>query len=129
MGDNIYKWYVASSFDDEVYAGKYDDRESALASAKAEYGDAPFVLIEADKTVVKPTVRPGFFIDQILEDLEEGNPECWGEDGADGAWGDLGALDKAIEKAVADWLLAHPPKTFAVDQFRTIEGFNGAPTE
>jgi hypothetical protein len=126
MGNKIFKWYVAGAVDDEVFNSKHNTREEALASAQAEYGEDPFVLIEADPSVVKANLSTEWVIEKILEDLEENNEQCWGEDGPDNPWGDTKPLEKAIEKAVADWLIACPPKTFCVDEFRTTEAFNGA---
>lgn len=126
MGDKNYKWYVAGSVDAEYFTSQSDTRDEALAQARSEYGDDPFVLIEADKSVVKPNINPEWIVEKIIEDLAENNPECWGEDGDEGAWGDAMALESAIQQTVADWLQNHPPKTFCVDHFRTTEFFNGA---
>ncbi|MCZ7855011.1 hypothetical protein O9X81_00110 [Agrobacterium salinitolerans] len=126
MGDKNYKWYVAGSVDAEYFTSQSDTREDALAQAKSEYRDDPFVLIEADKSVVKPSINSDWIVEKIIEDLAENNPECWGEDGDEGAWGDTQALESAIQQTVSDWLQNHPPKTFCVDHFRTTEFFNGA---
>lgn len=126
MGDKNYKWYVAGSVDAEYFTSQSDTREDALAQAKSEYGDDPFVLIEADKSVVKPNINSDWIVEKIIEDLAENNPECWGEDGDEGAWGDTLALERAIQQTVADWLNEHPPTTFCVDHFRATEFFNGA---
>lgn len=126
MGDRNYKWYVASSVDAEYFTSQSDTREDALAQAKSEYGDDPFVLIEADKSVVKPNFNSDNIVSEIIEDLAENNSECWGDDGDEGAWGDTLALENAIQQIVADWLKENPPKTFCVDHFRTTEFFNGA---
>ncbi|WP_025593832.1 hypothetical protein [Agrobacterium tumefaciens] len=126
MGDKNYKWYVAGSVDAEYFTSQSDTRAEALAQAKSEYGDDPFVLIEADKSVVKPNINSDWIVEKIIEDLAENNPECWGDDGDEGAWGDTLALERAIQQTVADWLKDHPPKTFCVDHFRTTEFFNGA---
>ncbi|POO54359.1 hypothetical protein CPJ18_02355 [Agrobacterium rosae] len=126
MGDRNYKWYVAGSVDAEIFTSQSDTREDALAQAKSEYGDDPFVLIEADKSVVKPNFDADNIVSEIIEELAENNYDCWGDDGDEGAWGDTSSLERAIEKAVADWLTDVPPKTFCVDHFRNTEFFNGA---
>lgn len=126
MGDKNFKWYVAGSIDAEIFSSKHDDRDDALATAKSEYGDGPFVLIEADKSVVKANLSTDWLVDKIIEDLAENNCECWGEEGDEGAWSGLVELDRAIHQTIADWLIEHPPKTFSVDEFRTTEFFNGA---
>lgn len=126
MGDRNYKWYVAGSVDAEISTSQSDTREDALAQAKSEYGDDPFVLIEADKSVVKPNFDADNIVSKIIEELAENNSDCWGDDGDEGAWGDTSSLERAIEKAVADWLIEIPPSTFCVDHFRTTEFFNGA---
>ncbi|MBY5553759.1 hypothetical protein J0664_05890 [Rhizobium leguminosarum] len=128
MGDKNFKWYVASSVDAEIFSSKHDDREDALNTAKSEYGDDPFVLIEADQSVVKPNLNTDWIVEKIIEDLEENNPECWGEDGPDDPWKNIPGLEAAIQAAVAKWLIDNPPRTFCVDEFRTTEAFNGATT-
>ncbi|NTF69408.1 hypothetical protein [Rhizobium rhizogenes] len=128
MGDKNFKWYVADSIEAEIFNSKHDTREEAIKEGYSFYGKDPFVIIEADNTVVKPTFNSDDIVSEILESLEENNQECWWEDGADGAWAETKQLELAIEKAVADWLTSHPPKTFCVDEFRTTEFFNGATT-
>lgn len=128
MGDKIFKWYVADSIDAELFHSKHDTREEALAEGYGVFADEPFVLIEADKAVVKPTFNSDWVVETILNELEENNPECWGEDGVDDGWGTTDNLRDAIEKAVADWLEDDPPRTFSIDECRTTEGFNGAKT-
>jgi hypothetical protein len=126
MGDKNFKWYVADSIDAELFHSQHDTREEALAEGRGIFGDYPFVLIEADKAVVKPVINTDWLTETLLEQLEENNPECWSEDGADGAWQDIPALERLLEEAVAKWLTDHPPRTFCVDDFRTTEFLNGA---
>lgn len=126
MGNKIYKWYVADSINAEIYNSKHDTREDALAAANAEFGSDPFVLIEADKSVVAPIFSEDYVAEIIMEQLEENNPECWGEDGAVNAFGN--GLPAVLREAVDKWLTANPPRTHAVDDMRTVESFNGART-
>lgn len=126
MGDKNFKWYVADSVDAEQFHSKHDTREEAIKEGYGVYGDDPFVLIEADGSVVKPNFNVDWVVDTILEDLDENNPECWSEDGSEDAWQNIPALAASIEKAVEDWLIANPPRTFCVDEFRATEFFNGA---
>ncbi|MDO3431153.1 hypothetical protein QWJ46_00500 [Rhizobium sp. CBN3] len=126
MGDKIFKWCVADSIDADVFHSRHDTREDALKEGYGVYDKDPFVLIEADRSVVKPNFHADWLIETLLEQLEEGNQECWGDDGADGAWQDIPALERLLQEAVAKWLVDHPPKTFCVDEFRTTEFFNGA---
>lgn len=128
MGDKVFKWYVSDSVDAEFFHSKHETRDEAEKEGYAAYGDDPFVLIEADKMVVKPNFDIDGVVERILENLEEYNIECWSEDGPEDAWGEIKPLEQALEKAVADWLLAHPPRTFCVDEFRTVEHFNARPS-
>ncbi|WP_313666135.1 hypothetical protein [Shinella sp.] len=126
MGDKVFKWYVAESMESELFHSVHDTREEALAEGYGVFSDDPFVLIEADKTVVKPTFNSDWVVETIITELEENNPECWSDDGAEDAWGTTANLRDAIEKAVADWLEDDPPRTFCIDECRSIEGLNGA---
>jgi len=124
MGDKNYRWYLAHAEDAEIFDGVHDTREEALSAGVAMYGADPFVLLEADKAVARPDFNADWVIDTILEQLEESNVECWGEDGVDDGWGDVAVLRSNLEKAVADWLLSDPPRTFCVDHVRTCDRIN-----
>lgn len=78
-GDGVFKWFYAYSEDAETWMGRCDTRDDAIAQGKAEYDD-DFWITEADSAKVSFDI---FDTDRILEDYEEANIECWGEDGPD----------------------------------------------
>ncbi|WP_312412011.1 hypothetical protein [Shinella sp.] len=125
MGDKNFKWWFADSEDAEFYRGPFDTREDAIAAGESELDGYPFHIVEADKTVMSSYVDGEEYAEKIMEDLTERNEECWGEDGPDDPWGEYSnphrSLGNAIERAVADWLEAHPGKTWSFHEMRNGE--------
>ena len=82
MGDNNFKWWWAiGTSQPESYNGPCDTREQAIAEAQADDGNVHgFVIVEADRSVPDCKI---FDAGRMLEDYDEHNLECWGEDGAD----------------------------------------------
>jgi hypothetical protein len=108
MGDGKFHWYYAvGTTEPEHYYGKCDTREQAIAQARADDGDLyGFVIIEADRSV--PTCKV-FDADNILEQFQEYNEECWGEDGME-----LGEtpeqrrdLEEMLAAAMDAWFVKH----------------------
>lgn len=117
MGDKNFKWWIADSEDAEIFHGPYEDREEAIHVGETDFDGEPFYIVEADKTVMSGYIDGESYAERIMEDLIERNDECFGEDGPDDPWTDYEKphrdLGNAIEKAVADWLAAHPGKTWS----------------
>lgn len=125
MGDKNFKWWAADSEDAEIFRGPYDSRKEAVQVGEEYHEGAPFYIVEADKTVMSSYVDGESYAERIMEDLIERNDECWGEDGPGDPWAAYEkphqSLGNAIEKAVADWLAAHPGKTWSFHEMRNGE--------
>lgn len=125
MGDKNFKWWVADAEDAEIFHGPYGDRDEAIQVGEADFDGEPFYIVEADKTVMSSYVDGEAWAERIMEDLIERNEECFGEDGPDDPWAEYDkphqSLGNAIEKAVADWLAAHPGKTWSFHDMRNGE--------
>lgn len=126
MGDGNFKWYAASGSDPESYHIVEDTREAAIQAARNdEFED--FTIVEADKSLMSPNVDGDWYAERIMEDLGERNEECFGEDGPDDPWSGDGTaaadLSKAIEATVAEWLKAHPGRTWSFGSTRNEEYF------
>lgn len=100
-GDGVFKWWWAvGTSEPEIYHGPCDTREEAIDTARGDYGaELGFVIVEADRSV--PTCNI-FDSDRVLEDYEEHNEECWGEDGAD--LGPSGEQQRDLENMLRDTL-------------------------
>jgi hypothetical protein len=125
VGDKNFKWWAADSEDSEVYQGPYETREEAIQVGETDFDGEPFYITEADKSVMRVSLNSDWFSERIMEELCENNEECFGEDGPDDPWGAYenphGSLGKAVEKAVEEWLAAHPAKTWTFDTQRNGE--------
>lgn len=122
MGDKNFKWWCGGGKEPEVYFGPFDSRDDAMGKARAEYPDGHFTICEADKAVLSFDM---FAADRLLEDFEEHNNECWGEDGMDVCL--KPTEERALEKHMADafrsWLEASSemPVAWAIGETRTEE--------
>lgn len=116
MGDKNFKWWAADSEDAEIFQGPYADREEAIQVGTCDFDGEPFYIVEADKSVMTCNIDGESFAERIMEELCENNEECFGEDGPDDPWSEYAlphkALGDLIEKAVAEWLVAMPGKTW-----------------
>lgn len=69
-------WY---SNNEESYQGPCGSREEAISTGFHEYGGEGWLyIVEATQAVPGTDI---FDFDRVLEDFEERNEECWGEDG------------------------------------------------
>ncbi len=129
-GDGKFKWWCARNEDDEYYHGPRETRDEiiALGMAKLDDGETEtFHIMECDKSMVTYSgVDDADIANTVIEDLSEGNPECWGEDGYDDAWSDLEISDlaSAIKSAIETWLDKTPATTFSIGNCRTDEIIN-----
>lgn len=98
-----FKWYWAAGSSPDTFNGQCDTREQAIAEAEADDNciERGFTIIEAAPAVVRFDC---FDSERVLEELEEHNLECWGEDGMD-----LGGTDeqrKELEQMLSATLVA-----------------------
>jgi hypothetical protein len=77
--DGIFKWYWGSGPEPECMWGAEDTRDAILRVARLEAG-GPFLIQCADKALPSTSC---FDADQVIEQYEEHNEGCWGEDGAE----------------------------------------------
>lgn len=122
-GDGIFKWYWGYGSEPESYYGEEDSREAILQVAYDESDGRAFTIIEADKSI--PTFNI-FDADRVIEDYEERNEECWGEDGFDG--GLPSKLKRELEVRLSNtfkrWMEKHGlTKTWAFGTSRNQEYF------
>lgn len=127
MGDGIFKWYVGRGAQPENYTSTCDSRDEAIEVGRNEYhadGDG-FTICEADKAVLGANFSEDSIAERIIEDLEESNHECWGEDGPDDPWpaGAKADLEQRLRATVAAWLKAFPPTTWRFGVERNEEFF------
>jgi len=80
MGDKNFNWWAGYGKQPESYAGPFATRDEAMIEGHARWPDGGITICEADKSVLSFDM---FAADRLLEDFEEHNLECWGEDGAD----------------------------------------------
>lgn len=80
MGDKNFKWWAGGGQQPEGYSGPFGTREEALARGRADYPEGHFTICEADKGDIRFDM---FAADRLMEEFEEHNLECWGEDGMD----------------------------------------------
>lgn len=105
---NPFKWFCAQHSDSESWHGAFDSRDEAVAEGLLNY-DIGFWIVEANKAVPSAHI---FDAGSVLEDFEESNVECWGEDGAEinynGNNPDEVSASKRLEQylgdALAKWL-------------------------
>ncbi len=125
MGDKNFKWWVSDSEDAEIFSGPYDSRDASISEGESLYEGEQFYIVEADKTVMSSYVDGEAYAERIMEDLCERNGDCFGEDGPDDPWASYdkpqNSLGRAIERAVSDWLAAHPGKTWSFADMRNGE--------
>lgn len=107
MSDGIFLWYWGYGEEPEVCYGAEDTREAILQVARTESDGAGFTILEADKAT---TSTDCFDADQVLEQYEEHNIECWSEDGADFPTCSIEAkreLEQALATALQAWMEKH----------------------
>ncbi|ABF71332.1 p080 [Rhizobium phage 16-3] len=125
MGDKNFKWWAADSEDAEIFQGPYDSREEAIQVGETDFDGESFYVVEADKSVMSANIDGEALAERIMEELCDNNEECFGEDGPDDPWAKYDkphrSLSNAIEKAVEDWLAAHPGKTWSFGTMRNGE--------
>jgi hypothetical protein len=104
--DGEFKWYYGCGKQPEVYYAGGDTREQTLAQAWSEYPEGGFSIIEGDKATPSFDCFRG---DRVLEDYEEHNEECWGEDGAeiDATAGQCRELEVALAATLQAWMDKH----------------------
>lgn len=131
MGDKNFKWWIADSEDAEIFRGPYDSREEAIQVGECDFEGEDFYVVEADKSVMSGYVDGESYAERIMEDLIDRNDDCFGEDGPDDPWAEYEkphqSLGNAIEKAVRDWLIAHPGKTWSFGTMRNGEDIAARP--
>lgn len=107
MSDRQFKWYWGYGEEPDVFYGGEDSRDAILQVARRECDGEGFSIVEADKSV--PDF--GFFdADQVLEQYDEHNIECWSEDGPD--FPDIKLevkreLEKALGATLKRWMDKH----------------------
>lgn len=130
-GNGKFKWYAGHGKEPDYFRVCEDTREAAIQAALDEKYDDPsydgFTITQADKSLMSPRIDYEPFAEHIMETLEEGNDDCFGEDGPDEPWAQdnkaMPALEKALEDAVTKWLTAHPGRTDTFGQQRNTEYF------
>lgn len=124
MGDKNFKWWAGGGSQPESYAGPFDSRELALTEGRERWPDGDFSILEADKAVISFNM---FAYDRLLEDFEEHNLECWGEDGPDICLtSEQGrSLEQHMAAALKAWLEQSDemPVAWAIDETRNEEYF------
>lgn len=125
MGDKNFKWWAADSEDAEIFQGPYDSREEAIQVGETDFDGESFYVVEADKSVMSANFDGERYAERIMEDMIENNGECFNEYGEADPWAKYDkphrSLGNAIEKAVEDWLAAHPGKTWSFGTMRNGE--------
>lgn len=123
---NPFHWYWGYGQEPEIFYGACATREEALAKAKADKDalEEGFTVVEASKLSAKHNI---FSADNIIEQYEEHNVECWDEDGSqinpdDEAKRELEAL---LEQALDTWMDLHDAHGHAIgfDEMRNDEYF------
>ena len=80
MSDGKFLWYWGYGEEPEACYGGENTREAILQVARLEADGEGFTIVEADKSVAGFDC---FDADNVLEQYEDRNEECWGEDGPD----------------------------------------------
>ena len=80
MTDGRFHWYWGYGVEPEVMYGQEDTRDAILQVARLESDGAAFTIVEADKQVPDCNI---FDAGRVLEDYDDHNEECWGEDGSE----------------------------------------------
>lgn len=123
-GDGNFKWYWAGAEDAERWHGNEDSREAAIVAGRSEFGRDEFWICECDKAVMTANFHEDFIAERIMDDLTECNEECFDEEFDGEAWPQKDAaceLEKAIQKAVEEWLVRFPAKTWCFGETRSHE--------
>lgn len=95
-GDGKFGWYWGHGREPDGMYGPEETRDAILQVARLECDGDGFTICEADKSV------PAFDIFDaatVMEQYEEHNIECWGEDGPDIAL--TPAAERELEAALA----------------------------
>lgn len=105
-GDGKFAWYFGIGKHPDVYYAGGDTREQTIAQAWGDYPEGGFSIVEADRAVPSFDCFRG---DRVLEDYEEHNEECWGEDGADidASAGECRELEVALAATLQAWMDKH----------------------
>jgi hypothetical protein len=125
-GNGEFKWYWADSEDAERWHGAEDSREAAIQAARGELGnDESFWICEADKSVMTANFNAEHIAERIMDDLIEGNEECWTDDfEMDKVWPDEkpeAELANGLRDLVESWLERFPGKTWCFGDTRYVE--------
>lgn len=129
-GDNKFGWYWGYGEEPEMMYGPEETRDAILQVARSESDGAGFTICEADKSVLSFDI---FDAGQIMDQYEEHNEECWGEDGSDVAL--TRAAEQSLEAALAAtfeaWAKANDAtgKAWAFGTTRNTEYFPAAEAE
>lgn len=113
-------WFYAISEDAE---GWYHaaSREGAIAKGRELFNGDAFVILEGRRATLRDDI---FDADHVIDQFEEKNEECWGEDGPTGETNaDIKAeLEAVLTAAFAAWRSKHNPWTsWACDKTRNVE--------
>lgn len=117
--DGKFLWYWAPYPEPEVWYGAKATREEAVALALEHNPQGGYSICEADKA--QPNAEM-FDADNLLEQYEEHNTECWSEDGPEIALtsDDKRSLEKHMAEAFQAWMTAsgHEAKAWCFGQTR-----------
>lgn len=80
MSDRNFKWYWGYGEQPEDFYGPEDSRDDILQVARNECDGQAFSIVEADKELPGTGI---FDAGNVLQEYEDQNEECWGEDGPD----------------------------------------------
>lgn len=126
MGDGNFRWWVGRGEDPEIYHTSEPTRGGAIQVGKTEHWseDDGFTIVEADKALMNFNC---FDADQVLEQFDEHNIECWGEDGPDYAPSHASKreLEIALSETLKAWIdgISDKPQVFQFGDQRNQEFF------
>jgi len=107
MGDGKFHWYYGIGKEPETYHGKCSSLGEAVAQALSEDGkEHGFTVVEADRSVASDNI---FDADSVLEQYEEHNELCWGEDGPEieATSQQRADLEQMLAAALSAWFEKH----------------------
>ena len=125
MGDGNFKWWCGYGRYPETCSGPFDSRKAAIAEVPPEGG---YTIIEADKAVLNFDI---FDATGILDQMQDHNEECWGEDGME--INATPAQERELETELAAvfkaWLERHDltPKVWSFGETRKEEYIEPTP--
>lgn len=126
-GNGIFEWCCGGGVEPEFYYGPHGSREEAFQVGRSKFKGGTFTIVEADKSVPRFDV---FDASRVLEDYEDQNEECWGEDGAEvKATADQEReLEGALASVFQNWMEKHQlVKTWTFGTMRNKETFCRGP--